>query len=209
MTVGALLAAPRVGQALPLHFMNLQKINWKIFFKNPSVAKPDDFFCVFNSWIGLSDNPEIFIDVADYQHVHDGPVTILIGHYADFALDDSDRKRGLLYSRKRGEIGGNQEKLNRSLAAALKGAERLEKDPIFGGKISFKTSELQLIVNDRALAPNTSQTFQSLKPDLDKFCTSIFGVGDYSLKHLSHPKQRFSVLIETQKDWKDVLAGMR
>ncbi len=178
--------------------MNLQKINWKIFFKDPASAKPDDFFRVFNTWI--PDSPEIFIDVADYQHVHDGPITLLVGHYADFALDDSDRKRGLLYSRKRVEEGSNHEKLKRSLAATLKGAERLEKDPVFGGKISFKTSELQLIVNDRALAPNTSQTFQSFKPELDKFCISIFGMGGYSLEHLSNPKQRFSIRIKSQKD---------
>ena len=178
--------------------MQLQKINWKLFFKNQSAVEPDDFFRLFNSWI--ADSPEIFVDVADYQHVHDGPVTLLVGHYADFAIDDSDRRRGLLYSQKRGGEGSHGDQLKSSLTALLKGALRLTSDSVFGGKLFFHTNELKLVVNDRALAPNTKETYQLLKPELESLAATLFGAGSYTLSLDSNPKQRFSVVIQSPKD---------
>lgn len=177
--------------------MNLQKINWKLFFKDPTVAKPDDFFRVFNSWI--PDSPEIFIDVADYQHVHDGPLTVLIGHFVDYALDETDRRRGFLYGCKKTLEGDEEERLRTTLSSLLKAADRLVSDSLFGGKLHFLTNELEFTVNDRALAPNTSETFTALSPQLNKVMKNLYGEGNYQLNHLKNPKRRFSVRITSTK----------
>ncbi len=177
--------------------MNLQKINWRIFFKDPAEARPDDFFRVFNTWI--PDSPEIFIDVADYQHVHDGPLTVLIGHFADYALDETDRRRGLLYSCKRSLEGDTGDKIRTTLASVLKAADRLVKDPFFEGRLHFLTNELELIINDRAIAPNEDETFSALSPDLNRVMKSLYGEGGYQFNHLKNPKKRFAVRIASTK----------
>lgn len=178
--------------------MNLQKINWKICFKDAVTAKPDLFFKVFNTWIPGS--PEIFVDVADYQHVHDGPLVLLAGHYVDYALDATDRRLGLLYSRKQAMEGASGEKVRLSLLDLLKATQRLEEDPAFGGTLKFTTNELLLIVNDRALTPNTPASFSELKPILQEILSKTFGSKEFNLEHLSHPKQRFSVKINSKHE---------
>lgn len=179
--------------------MNLQKINWKIFFKDSLQANPDDFFRIFNSWI--PDSPEVFIDVADYRHVHDGPLTVLIGHFVDYALDETGRRRGLLYSCKKTLEGDGMSKLRTTLSSLLKAADRLVNDPLFDGKLNFSTNELEFTVNDRALAPNISETFTALSPHLNKIMKNLYGEGNYQLNHLKNPKKLFSVRITSNKSF--------
>ncbi len=179
--------------------MNLQKINWKSLITNPKAVTPNDFFKVFSGWIGkpfLETLPELFIDVADYQHVHDGPLTLLVGHRFDMALDDGDRRWGLLTSFKR-EMSEPQT-IQSTLLAHMTAALRLEQDPQFAGKLSFNFSEIELIINDRALAPNTSETFKQVSALLEKELFPL--TGPATLTHLSNPKQRFGVKIVFQKN---------
>ena len=188
--------------------MNLQKINWKIYFKDAesakpnssaeALAKPDLFFRVFNSWIPNS--PEIFVDVADYKHVHDGPLVLLAGYYVDYALDHTDRRPGFLSSRKQEVKGSALEKIKSSLLEFLKAAQRLSEDPAFGGKLQFATNELLFIVNDRALAPNTPASFSELKPVLEEVFYKVIGNKEFNLEHLSNPRQRFSVRITCKEE---------
>ncbi|MBI2340141.1 MAG: hypothetical protein HYU99_07250 [Deltaproteobacteria bacterium] len=183
--------------------MNLQKINWKIYFKNPEAAcrvaaKPDIFFKVFNSWIPNS--PEIFVDVADYKHVHDGPLILLAGYYADYALDLTSRRLGFLYSRKQPMEGSAKEKIKLSLLEILKAADRLENDPAFEGKLKFATNEFLFIINDRALAPNTPETFTGIKPVLQDVLSKALENKEFNLEHLSNPKQRFSVKMTAKRE---------
>lgn len=173
--------------------MNMQKINWKLCFKDSAAATPDRFFRVFNTWIPNSS--EIFIDVADYQHVHDGPWTLLVGHTLDYALDHSDRRLGFLYNRKKPMQGSTGEKLANSLRDFLKACLRLEQDPLFEGKLTLSTSELLFLVNDRAIAPNMPGTFNSVLPELSTLFDRVYGKGLYTLTHRNNPKQRFSALL--------------
>ena len=170
--------------------MNLQKIQWKLFFKTPSEIKPDDFFRIFNTWIPGSE--EIFVDVADYSHTHDGPVTLLVGHYLDYALDNTDLKLGFLYSHKQPLAGNNQEKLAATLKRFLQACQRLG--------MEFKTNEIFFQINDRALAPSTPKTFAALKPDLICFLDGIFTPGSYTLKPQNEPKKRFGILIKIKEN---------
>lgn len=172
--------------------MNLQYLNWKIYLDNPADVEPEEFFKAWNAWI--PDSPEVFVDVADYQHVNDGPLVVLVGHYLNYSLDSADRKVGLLYDYKQPMEGTNEEKLKTSLVSLLKAAQRLEADAAFKHKPRFK-AELRLIVNSRALAPNTAETLAAVKPDLAKVLGKAFGQNGYALQHLSDPRQRFAVQV--------------
>jgi hypothetical protein len=173
--------------------MNLQYINWKISLDNPAEAEPDEFFKVFSGWI--PDSPEIFIDVADYKHVQDGPVTLLVGHYMNYSLDHTGRTLGLLSDQKQPMDGSNEDKLRATLAGVLRVAKRLEEDAGFTHKPRFNAGSLRFIVNSRALAPNTAATLEAAKPDLIKVLEKAYGAGNFTLDHLTDPKQRFMVQV--------------
>lgn len=177
--------------------IDIQKINWKAFIADPAAAEPDLFFKVFNTWI--PDSPEIFVDVADYSHTHDGPVTALVGHYEDYWLDSSGGRTGFLYNRRLTMDGSNAEKLATSLRSFLKACRRIEQSPDFKGRIKIRTDEFLFTINDRGFAPNTSETFNSVGPELHKLFSRLFGGDEFSLEHLSNPRQRFEVKITVNK----------
>lgn len=177
--------------------VNLQKINWKFFIETSEVVTPDKLFRIFNAWI--PNRPEVFVDVADYSHVHDGPFTVLVGHYVDYSLDMTDRKLGFLYSSKRDKEGTNQEKLTATLKQAVDAALTLEQDPALEGKMKINTQEFLMIINDRALAPNTLQTYSDIEGDLKKALEPILG-GPFQMIYVEgQPKKRLTVKISLSK----------
>lgn len=185
--------------------MEIQKINWKLCFENPAAAKPHDFFKVFNTWI--PDSPEVFIDVADYEHVKDGPWTLLIGHYADYSLDHTDRQLGFTRNEKRTlDQATPQASLKRFIEASI----RLVNDPLFKGALSLKTDEFVFVVNDRASRPNTKEQFLAVKSELEGLASKIFGNKDFSLTHRDEPAQRLTVTIrgKSQPKLQEILARL-
>lgn len=173
--------------------MDIQKINWKIFFDQSSQIDPPDFFKVFNTWIPNS--PEIFVDVADYQHVHDGPLTLLVGYSVDYALDARDRRMGFHYSSKKPVEGDNATKLARSLDAFLKACKRLTSDEIFKGKLKFKRDELLFFIHDRGVAPNTQETGKTITPLISDLFDKKVGKGNFKLEPETNSKKLFNVKI--------------
>lgn len=171
--------------------LNLQYLNWKIFLENPAEAEPEEWFKVFNEWI--PDSPEVFLDAADYSHVNDGPVIVLVGHFLNLSLDANFRRRGLLLDYKQPMEGSNADKLKATLVSLLRAAKRLEGEAGFHHKPRFKASELMLIVNSRALAPNSPETLEAARPDLVKVLSAAYGDGGFSLEHNPDPRQRFQV----------------
>ncbi len=147
----------------------IQHINVKIFAANPEDVHFDDVIPVFHQWIRDAVCPELLIDVADYVHVPDGPGILLIGHEANYSLDNREGRPGLLYNRKAVLEGTFQSRLKQAHEAALAACDRLEKDPALDGKLKFDRNQLEVFVNDRLLAPNTLDTWQAVKPALDRY----------------------------------------
>jgi len=102
------------------------------------------------------------IDVTDYEHVPDGPGTVLITHEANFSMDATAGRPGLLYQRKQPLPGDFKDRLATTLRHTLLAAARLETHP----GLKFRTDELTIKIADRLLAPNTSETFATQKPTL-------------------------------------------
>lgn len=169
--------------------MNLQHINIKFNLENPEAVNLADYGAVFNSWIQQQRLEELLIDVADYLHVHHGPGIMLIGHEADYSLDNRAGRLGLLYNRKAQLEGTNQAKLAQAVRAALIAAQILEKE----NGLKFNAQEVQVIVNDRLLVPNTAETFNVLEPDLKILLERLYAGANYVLTHNADPRERFTI----------------
>src|SRR5687767_8533433 len=107
--------------------MNVQHLNVKFYLENLETVNLADYAAVFNTWIQQQRLEELLIDVADYLHVHHGPGIMLIGHEADYSLDNRAGRLGLLYNRKAQLDGTTQEKLAQAARAALTAAQIFEK----------------------------------------------------------------------------------
>jgi hypothetical protein len=177
--------------------MNVQHINVKFFIENPETVYLSDYAAVFNSWIQNHALDELLIDVADYLHVHHGPGIMLIGHEADYSLDNRAGRLGLLYNRKEQLNGTIQEKLAQAVRAALTAAQILENE----NGLKLIGSELQVIVNDRLLVPNTTETFESLEPDLQVFFTRLYDGAAHTLVHRNEPRERFTVNVKAESSF--------
>lgn len=175
--------------------MNVQHINIKFYLENPQNVKLEDFSAVFNNWIQRHVTEELLIDVADYLHVKNGPGLMLIGHEADYSLDNRAGRLGLLYNRKAQIEGSTQEKLTQAARAAFTAARLLETE----NKLKFSGQEIQLIINDRLIAPNTVATFAALEPELRTFFDTLFGGTEYTLSNDTDPRERFTVNVKAAK----------
>ena len=81
--------------------MDSHKIAVKIFARSANFTG-EEFVPVFHRWIQNQVLPNhLLIDVADYDHVSNGPGAVLIANEANIALDFADGRLGLLYFRKR------------------------------------------------------------------------------------------------------------
>lgn len=174
--------------------MNIQHINIKFYLENPETVKLADFAAVFNTWIQKQRLEELLIDVADYLHVHNGPGIMLIGHEADYSLDNRAGRLGLLYNRKEQIEGSTEEKLVQAARAALIAAQILEKE----NRLNFNGSEVQIVINDRLLVPNTAETFAALEAEFKSFFNQLYGGAEYSLSHHDDRRERFTVNVKTE-----------
>ena len=173
----------------------IQHVRVKIFAREPA---PVDLAARSRSFIAGSRSsvcPELLIDVADYRHVPAGPGVMLIGHEANYSLDLSGGRLGLLYNRKAVAADSPRENLIQAFRAALTACQRLEQEPEFRGKLKFNPAEYDIILNDRLLAPNTEATWQALKADFETFFISLHG-GGYTLDRPGEPRERFRVCVK-------------
>jgi hypothetical protein len=173
--------------------MDIQHVNIKLFIENPETVHLDDYTGIFNGWIQNQWTEELLVDVADYQHVHAGPGVVLVAHEAHYSIDNTENRLGLLYGRKTKIDGSTVDKLAQATRATLKAAQKLEKEQ----KLKFNTREVQVIINDRLLAPNTSETLAALSPDLNTFFGKLFDGAEFAIDHNVDPRERFTVTVTT------------
>jgi hypothetical protein len=174
--------------------MNLQHVNVKFYIENLETVNLADYAAIFNTWIQQQRLEELLIDVADYLHVHNGPGIMLIGHEADYSLDNRAGRLGLLYNRKEQIEGTTLEKFAQAVRSALIAAQILERE----NGLKFNGSEVQIIINDRLLVPNTTETFATLEPDIKSFFHQLYQGAEYSLSQNTDPRERFTVNVKTE-----------
>jgi hypothetical protein len=177
--------------------MNAQKLAVKLFLADPSQAHGLKLLPVFQQWIQFHAMDEhLMIDVADYDHVPDGPGTVLVTHEANLYLDHLNGRPGLSYQRKQPLPGPFVERLATAVRHVLAAAARLEENP----GLHFRTDEISVRIADRLLAPNTTETFEAVRRDLEAFTQNLFGPqGNYEITHNPAPDKLFEVTIKSNK----------
>ena len=177
--------------------MELQRLSVKLVAESTTV-KPLELVPVFHAWIRnqkLKDH--LMIDVADYNHVPEGPGTLLVTYEGNHSLAQEDGKIALLYQRKRLLAGTLTERLNTALKAVLTASELLEQEDEFRDRLSFDRNRFWVISNDRLSLPNTEQSFEELSPALSEIATEFFGHDNFILSRQGGEKERLSVLVES------------
>jgi hypothetical protein len=175
--------------------MDAHKLQLKIYLTPESARTLDveDLIPVFHRWIKQRALPELTIDVANYRHVPNGPGVVLIGHGADYFMDEGEGRTGLLHNRKRAGLPP-AERLGDLARRTLHAASLLERDVALAGKIKFATNELLFRVNDRLAAPNTDATLAAFRPELEALAKTLFG-GPGELSRVGGAKDLFAVRI--------------
>jgi hypothetical protein len=153
---------------------------------------------IFHGWIqkhALDD--ELLIDVADYAHVHHGPGVLLLGHEAQYSLDQSDGRLGLRYTRRRKGKGNVTARLSAAFRAALKACRLLQEDPALAGKLRFRFDELEFHVHDRLLAPRSPETFEAIKKEMKPLLGELYGrAEEIDFQPTGGPKDPISLRIQ-------------
>jgi hypothetical protein len=186
--------------------MHTPKYELKWFFDDASDVALASFIPVFHRWIQRQSLDDLLIDVADYRHVHNGPGVILIAHDAHYAIDATDSRRGLLYSRRREthpsrcQIEDNRERLASVFLCALQACQLLEAEPDFQGQFRLRTDHVMLRVNDRLVAPNTLEAFQAVYEDLAPFLRTLYPDQDIGVSHASDAASRLTMNIQVAED---------
>jgi hypothetical protein len=177
--------------------IELQHINVKLFVNDPEKVDLEAVVPVFHEWIQGQVFDELLLDVASYSHVPDGPGVVLIGHEADYALDNTDGRLGVRYNRKAPWSGNNRDRLVQATRAALNAFLRLEQD----FNLSFNKREIQIVVNDRLLAPNTEETGRAAQAELTEFLGQLFADSAYSMKYPSESRKLFGVTVVAEREF--------
>ncbi len=176
--------------------MTAHKIAVKLFATSNEIHG-ETFVPVFHHWIqnqAIADH--MLIDVADYAHVPDGPGTVLVSHEANIYADREGGKLGLLYTRKQPVAGTFRDRLKQAIGATLNIASLLQRAPEFDGKLSFATGEILIRINDRLLAPNTSETFTAVKVDIEAVGRELLG-DSVTVEHYASPLGVFEVAMKS------------
>src|SRR5262245_19967674 len=184
--------------------MNLQHLNVKIMAAEPLGVDPEVLIPVFHKWIQTKATKEMLVDVADYLHVPAGPGVLLVGHEANMSLDHGENRWGFLYGRKAVMNGDNLERMKTVVSSALEHCRRLEEDPALHGKLKFRGEDIQLIVNDRLLTPNTEAALKEWESDLKTFLDQRFQNSKYSYKRHSDPRERLTLDVKAEGSFRVV-----
>jgi hypothetical protein len=190
--------------------MQLQHVNVKLLVKNPQRVDLEPLIPVFHSWIEGQVFEELLLDVADYRHVPAGPGVVLIGHYGNYSVDNTDERLGVRYNRKAGVNGSNQDALRQAMRASLIACQRLESEPRLDGKLRFNGQEIEFFVNDRLLAPNREATQEAFHSEFETFFDKLFRGSEYSRSYTSGPRRLFGVSVKASRTFAtaDLLANL-
>src|SRR5690242_1533287 len=157
--------------------MQANRIQAKFFaskFPEPGALIP-----VFHTWIREKKLDELAIDVADYEHVHEGPGVVLVGHAFDYYWDLGEGRPGLLYMRKR-DAPAPETRLTDAVRRALVGCRLLEQD----AGLAFQTGELLVRLPDRLRAPADDAGFAALRAELEPIVAKLYAGGAASIERV-------------------------
>ncbi|MGB3495697.1 MAG: hypothetical protein WBA57_23410 [Elainellaceae cyanobacterium] len=180
--------------------VDLERFAIKFFTRPEAEVKDADLVDIFQDWIRLQRLNHVMLDVADYRHVPNGPGVMLVTHEVNYAMDRENGEFGLYAQRKRGDEATAQDKLLGLVKSAAQFGALLESDSRIGGKLKLEGGKFHYISNDRLGAPNTEETFNALKPELEAIATQLYPGKSISVTRLKNdPGARLTAVIEVNE----------
>ena len=155
--------------------MELNRISVKLFVNDPSAVKLAAFTPLFHKWIQNHTVEGLLIDVADYDHVPNGPGILLVAHDVDYGMDYTGGRAGLLVTRKHQKDQSLQHRIRDVVRLAAKAAAAIEDDGTTGATFDTRSAVLSFI--DRLRAPNTAEAFSRFKADIEAATQGLWGPG--------------------------------
>ena len=180
--------------------MDLHKFGVKFFAVDADRLDILKLIPMYHRWIQQSLLADLLIDVADYSHVPAGPGVMLIAHEGNYALDETDHERGVLYYSKHPLVGELPERFALVAGKALKATQLMSADAELEGALKVPGNRLQFIANDRLVAPNTDAAYAELEPALRSFLDRLYAGAPYTLAREADPKERLSVRVQAEGD---------
>ena len=190
--------------------MDLQQINIKVFVTEDSRVNYQNFIKVFNKWMEGADQDD-YLNYADYSHTAAGPGVLLISKRANYSIDNAQNRHGFLYHRKHKMEGDNREKIRHAFIETLKRCHRLEGEDDLAGEVHFKGNDILFMINNRHIAPNTPETFESIQSDLTPVLQQMYGDSSFTLERASEDvRERFAIQISahSNKGVSELLANL-
>ena len=176
--------------------MEMQHVYVKLFVRNPEEVDLEPLIPIFHGWIQNQIGEGLLLDIADYRHVNAGPGVVLIGHEGNYSVDNTDDRLGVRYNRKAALDGSNQDRLKQAARAALTACQRLEAESSLKGKLRFNGQEMEILINDRLLAPNSDATREAFKSEFQTFFQKLLGGREFSVTYGSDPRHLFSISVK-------------
>jgi hypothetical protein len=176
-------------------FADLQRIGLKLFAADGTAVRPHEFVPVFHRWIQQKAVDQMLIDVADYEHVPDGPGIVLVAHEGNYSVDLGDGAMGLMYYRKQPSGGDLDTRLASLVRTVLHAAQLLEQEPALGGRVRFRADQLELFANDRLRAPNVEASYTAFHPHLHALLTRLYGDAACTVTRPTDARDRFGLRI--------------
>jgi hypothetical protein len=174
-----------------------RRLSLKLYLADGAAVDPPKLVPLFHEWIRNGTVEGLLIDVADYAHVHQGPATMLIGHEADYALELSEGRPGLVYTRKRpasGDLGADiRQGLRRLLVAAAALARKADPHP----PVRFRTDEIRLQALDRLDFPNRPEALTAFSTETRSALQGVFNGIDLKVQSdAADPRQPATLRIK-------------
>lgn len=175
--------------------IDLQRIHLKLLAESPADFSVDPFLAVFARLRQDTTNPEVWIDMADYAHMPKGAGMLLAGHRANFSIDLGDPGPGFLYAGKSGHQGSMEERVLETFRRCLAMVEPLLAEPEYPSTLQPMWGSWELVINDRLEAPNTDETDDALRSDIEAALDQLFGRGGYTAEREPDLGRRYGISI--------------
>ncbi len=174
--------------------MDAYRLNVKLDFAAEAAVDLGRLIPIFHRWIQEGRLAELWIDVADYRHVPDGPGVMLIAHEGHFGVEAVGGRLGLLYARKRPAGGGFPQRLRAALGKALAAGRCLEREAALED-LNLPGDRWTLSIQDRLLAPNDETTRRAVEPELRRLLDRLYP-GGFELHRQDDAAECFALRVE-------------
>jgi rhodanese-related sulfurtransferase len=160
--------------------MDIQRVRVKLFAEAPEDLDVAPLLDIFSRWRHDGDHPARWIDLADYAHVPDGPLAMLVGKQGNLLYDLEDGRPGLVWRNKTALEGDAERRVETALRRGLALFSALAREEGFPDALRLDTAKLAVEFVDRLEAPNDDASDQALGPAVRAALDKLYGRGQYS-----------------------------